>query len=119
MSEVGKLFPEDYSDKFDELRQNRIQLSRMKYGPAKINFGEHLVDALKTHQLCIDKYLSTGNTEYLTDAANYLMFEFMYPTVKNAFFKATGSSESAGTVGVPVEIDRQKVDGYSTEWWMK
>lgn len=100
----------EYSTRFDELRQNRVEVSYHKYGSAKDNFGEGLVNALETCQLCIDKYKRTGNTEYLVDAANYLMFEFMYPQRKDAYFKATDSRESAGIIGVSInEIrnDRQ------------
>lgn len=92
----------EYSTHFDNLRRNRVEVSFYKYGPAKTNFGDGLVDALKSHELCIQKYKETGNTEYLVDAANYLMFEFMYPHVKGAYFKATDSSESAGVSGTPI-----------------
>ena len=91
---------EDYSEKFDSLRKNRVQLSRYKYGRASKNFKTGNVNAIKSHDLCIQKYIETGNTEYLVDAANYLMFEFMFPQRKNAFFKATDSNESAGIVGI-------------------
>lgn len=40
------------------------------------------------------------NREYLLDAMNYLMFEFMYPSIEGTYFKATDSSESAGKDGV-------------------
>ncbi len=102
MSKVGKELPKEYSDRFDELRQNRVNVSFYKYGSAADNFGEKLVNALESHDLCVKKYLETGNTEYLCDAANYLMFEFMYPQRMGAFFKATDSSGSAGISGVPV-----------------
>ncbi len=102
MSTVGKEYPKEYSDRFDELRQNRVAVSMYKYGSAQDNFGMKLVNALESHDLCIKKYLETGNTEYLCDAANYLMFEFMYPQRKGAFFRATDSSESAGISGVSV-----------------
>ena len=92
----------EYSSRFDDLRRNRVEVSFYKYGPAKTNFGDGLVDALKSHELCIQKYKETGNTEYLLDAANYLMFEFMYPQVKGSYFKATDSSESAGVSGTPI-----------------
>ena len=91
---------EDYSERFDELRRNRVELSRLKYGSAKKNFREGNVRALETMGLCINKYMETGNTEYLCDAANYLMFEFMWPQHPNAHFRATDSSESAGVVGI-------------------
>ena len=91
---------EDYSDRFDELRKNRVAVSMHKYGNAKKNFTTGNVNAIATMKLCIDKYQSTGNTEYLCDAANYLMFEFMFPQVKGAYFKATDSENSAGIVGI-------------------
>ena len=98
----------EYSDHFDKLRKNRVEVSFHKYGTAKKNFGDHLVNALETMQMCVDKYKSTGNTEYLCDAANYLMFEFMYPSVENAYFKATDSSESAGVSGFTIkDIERE------------
>ena len=91
---------EDYSERFDELRKNRVQLSRLKYGRAKKNFQTGNVDAIETMKRCVKKYQKTGNTEYLVDAANYLMFEFMYPQVLGAFFKPTDSDQSAGVVGI-------------------
>lgn len=93
---------EEYSEEFDELRKNRVKTSYYKYGSVKVNFGEKLVEAIPTAEICIEKYRQTGNTEYLLDAANYLMFEFMYPQRDGAFFRATGSSESAGIVGISV-----------------
>lgn len=92
----------EYSEQFDKLRKNRVAVSYHKYGPAKTNFGDKLVDAIKSHGLCIEKYKETGNTEYLLDAANYLMFEFMYPQKEGAYFKATDNDGSAGTVGEPI-----------------
>lgn len=99
--------PTEYSTRFDELRQNRVEVSYHKYGSAKDNFGEKLVNALESCQLCIDKYKKTGNTEYLCDAANYLMFEFMYPQRSDAYFKATDSGESAGIAGISIKQLRE------------
>lgn len=95
-------FEEEYSEQFDELRKNRVKTSFYKYGPAKVNFGEKLVNTLETAQRCIAKYESTGNTEYLCDAANYMMFEFMYPQKEGAYFAATSSADSAGVSGIPI-----------------
>lgn len=66
---------EEYSERFDELRKNRVEVSYHKYGPARKNFKTGNVQALPSMERCIEKYNSTGNTEYLVDAANYLMFE--------------------------------------------
>lgn len=90
----------EYSEQADRLRKNRVEQSFYKYGPARINFGDRLVNALSTHDMCIEKYKQTGNTEYLLDAMNYLMFEYMFPQIDGAYFKATDSGESAGIDGV-------------------
>lgn len=76
----------DYSLEFDRLRQNRV-------------------DALKTAELCLDAFKKDGNTEHLVDAASYLMFRFMYP-LPGEEFRATGSDESVGTVGTPINMER-------------
>lgn len=90
----------EYSDEVDTMRKNRVQVSFFKYGPARINFGEGLVKAKNSAEMCIKKYEKTKNREYLLDAMNYLMFEFMYQSIEGTFFKATDSSESAGKDGV-------------------
>lgn len=102
---MKSILAENYSEEFDQLRKNRVEVSTHKYGPSKKNFGEGRVDAVKTAELCIAKFQKTHNTEYLVDAANYLMFRFMYP-LPGEFFAATQSSETAGTVGTPINLER-------------
>ncbi len=53
MSDIGKTHLNEYSDKFDELRQNRVAVSMHKYGTAKDNFGMKLVNALESHDMCV------------------------------------------------------------------
>lgn len=90
----------EYSLRADQLRKNRVETSFYKYGSAADNFTQpNGVKAIPTCQKCIEKYEETGNTEYLLDAMNYLMFEFMYPRKEGAYFKATDSNDSAGVVG--------------------
>lgn len=98
-----KILATEYSEEFDEYRKNRSHMSYFKYGPIATNFGQGLVEALPSMQRCIDKYKETKNSEYLVDAANYLMFEFMYPSIEGAYFKATDSDGSAGIVGMSVK----------------
>lgn len=95
----------DYCEEFDRLRRNRVEVSFHKYGPAAKNFGEGRVDALETAQLCLDAFRKDHNTEHLVDAANYLMFRFKFP-LPGEYFKATDSSESVGTVGTPINMER-------------
>ena len=96
----------DYSDEFDRLRKNRVELSRIKYGPARENFGSGRVDALATAERCIEAFKKDKNTEHLVDAANYLMFRYLYP-LPGESFRATDSSGSVGTVGVPVNMENE------------
>lgn len=93
----------EYSEEFDKLRKNRCAVSYYKYGSAAANYGRGLIQALPTARQCIEKYEATGNTEYLVDAANYLMFEFMYPHHPKGHFRATDSGESAGIVGMSIK----------------
>jgi hypothetical protein len=96
----------DYSEQFDKERKYRVEVSYHKYGPARKNFGEGRVDAIATAERCLDAFKKDGNTEHLVDAANYLMFRFMYP-MPGEFFKPTDSSGSVGTVGTPINMERE------------
>lgn len=95
----------EYSSEFDRLRQARVNASFYKYGPARKNFGEGRVDALATAQRCLDVFEKDHNLEHLLDAANYLMFRWMYP-MPGDFFQPTDSSDSVGTVGTPINMEK-------------
>lgn len=94
----------DYSEEFDRLRKNRVQVSFYKYGPASKNFGEGRVDAYLTALRCLDAFERDHNLEHLVDAANYLMFRFMFP-LPGDYFQATDSTGSVGTVGIPINME--------------
>lgn len=103
----------EYSAEFDKLRQDRVNTSFYKYGPARKNFVEGRVDALATAQRCLGAFEKDHNLEHLLDAANYLlldaanylMFRWMYP-MPGEFFQATDSAGSVGTVGTPINMER-------------
>ena len=93
----------EYSQEFDRLRRNRMEMSYYKYGPVRKNYATGNIQAIPTLKKCLEKYEETGNTEYLVDAANYAMLEFMYPQHPQGHFRSTGSEESAGIVGMSVK----------------
>jgi hypothetical protein len=95
----------EYSEQFDKERKYRVEVSYHKYGSARDNFGGGRVDALETAKLCLDAFEKDRNLEHLVDAANYLMFRFMYP-YPGEYFKPTDSSGSVGTVGTPINFER-------------
>ena len=95
----------EYSEQFDRERKYRVMISHFKYGSAYDNFASGRVDALKTAELCLDAFKKDKNLEHLVDAANYLMFRYMFP-MPDEYFKATDSDGSVGTVGTPVNMER-------------
>lgn len=101
----NEVLKREYSDKFDKERKHRVEVSYYKYGPARDNFGAGRVDALETAKLCIEAFEKDHNTEHLVDAANYLMFRFMYPFL-GEYFQPTDSKNSVGTVGTPINMER-------------
>ena len=90
----------EYSEQFDKERKYRIEISYYKYGSARDNFASGRVDALAT----AEAFKKDHNTEHLVDAANYLMFRYMYP-MPNEHFMATDSDGSVGTVGTPINME--------------
>ena len=104
---------EEYSERFDKIRKNAVELSYYKYGPVRKNYREGNIQAIPSCLRAIDKYKETGNTEYLCDAANYLMFEFMFPQIKGARYIPTSEAESSGIVGISVmEMEELKSENY-------
>lgn len=102
---MSEILRREYSDQFDKERKYRVETSYFKYGPARDNFAGGRVDAIKTAELCLDAFKKDHNTEHLVDAANYLMFRYMYPW-PGEYFKATNSDGSVGTVGTPINLEK-------------
>ena len=93
-----EILSRDWSKDFIALMQNRIVVSHHKYGWMSQNYPE-LAQAVKSIQTRLEKYLETGNTEWLVDVANFAMIEFKHPSLQNAHFHGTDSSESPGLTG--------------------
>jgi len=74
---------------------NRMLTSYPKYGHIKDSVEGGMDPETEAHAR-IRKYHATGNTEWLIDAANYCMIEFMHPSHDNAHFRPTDSAESDG-----------------------
>jgi hypothetical protein len=100
--------PTTNQKKIDEIIsacENRMDISYFKYGPARENFGSGRVDAAKSADLCLTKFMKTRNTEYLLDVINYAIYGIMYP-LPGDYFRATDSDESAGTYGTPINMEK-------------
>lgn len=85
----------EFSERFVELMKNRMEVSFHKYGPIRNGFP-HKVDAIGSLTTRLREYAKTGNTEYLVDAANFAMIEFLLPRHPQAHFQGTDDSGSPG-----------------------
>lgn len=82
---------DQYSLSFLQGMVNRMLVSFHKYGPVHLAVRNG-VDCLASCKQRLAKYEETGNTEYLMDAANYAMMEYMYPSHPQAHFDAESRS---------------------------
>lgn len=95
MNEIEKVLATEFSEDFVKGMRERMVVSFYKYGhvgdayPHKVNAVTSLTDRLR-------KYADTKNTEFLIDAANFAMIEFMFPSVDGAFFAGTDDDQSPG-----------------------
>ena len=82
----------------------RMVMSWFKYGD--VAEGAKKIDAIKSALVRLDLYqngdpaknIPAGNRDYLMDAANFCMIEFMYPNHPQSFFHATDDDGSPGRV---------------------
>jgi hypothetical protein len=95
----------EFSNEFVQFMANRMATSFFKYGPLELGYPNK-INALESLQDRLREYKRTLNTEFLVDAANFCLIEFLKPSLKGAFFKATDSNESTGRV---------TTSGYSSE----
>jgi hypothetical protein len=84
---------------------DRMSMSFYKYGLVADAYPSK-VDALGSLEVRLQRYRETGNTEFLIDAANFAMIEFMRPRHPKAFFTSTDSSESPGRAWVSGNIQQ-------------
>lgn len=87
----------EFSNDFIQGMLNRMAVSFFKYGKILDAFPLR-VNAIQSMQDRLEAYKTTKNKEYLIDAANFLMIEFIAPSFFGTFFKPTDSDGSIGRV---------------------
>lgn len=85
----------EYDERFLQGMINRMGVSYHKYGEVKDAYPG-VVDAIESLLARVQKYKETGNTEWLIDAANFAMIEFMCPGHPDAHYRPTDSREAPG-----------------------
>lgn len=132
---IEKVPESEFSQPFAQGMYDRMAMSWFKYGfvkdayPHKVNAIQSLLIRLVRYmgpdafQAAVTRVLTAmpdiekakhqreaGNTEYLMDAANFAMIEFMYPSLPNAHFTPTDSSASPGRMGALGTISQTSND---------
>jgi hypothetical protein len=95
MADLNDVLRNEFSEPFVEGMRNRMVVSFYKYGPVAEAYP-HKVNAVASLNDRLRKYAETKNTEFLIDAANFAMIEFMHPSVEGAFFAGTDDDQSPG-----------------------
>lgn len=95
--EVKVIHSTESSPEFLQGMVSRMDVSYHRYGPLKDAFP-HKVDAIASMYLRLKEYEETGNREFLIDAANFLMIEFMRPRKKDTYFTPTDRDASPGRI---------------------
>lgn len=96
----------EFSQKFLQGMLDRMAMSFHKYGKVADAFPSR-VQAVASLTQRLREYAKTGNTEYLMDAANFAMIEFMCPAHPNAHFKATDDEGSPGRISISGRPDKR------------
>lgn len=100
--------PEDQMDRdFIQGMFNRMMFGFHNYGHMRRRHDRP--DNIKNIRIRLAKYLKTGNTEWLMDAANFAMMEFAVPSHSKAHFRQTKADESPGSA-VAGRIIRNKAE---------
>lgn len=85
----------EYSERFLQGMLDRMAVSFYKYGRVSDAYP-HSMSALDSLLQRLKSYKETGNTEFLMDAANFSMIEFMHPSHSEAHYTPTDSDGSPG-----------------------
>ena len=97
----------EFSTEFVNGMKERMVVSYYKYGFLELAYPEK-VDAIGSLMQRLRKYADTGNTEFLIDAANFAMIEFMRPRHPNAHFEPTDDNASPGRIAAKTgRVDKQ------------
>jgi hypothetical protein len=98
-----RVLPTEVSEQFLQGMADRMSVSFYKYGPVKTSTSDHI----KSLEQRLERYKEDGNLEWLMDAANFAMIEFMVPRHPQAHYSPTDSSESPGRVTLDGKVTQE------------
>lgn len=84
----------EWSDEFIQLMRNRLILGAFRYGLFRPGEGP-TKDNIKAAHKRLDLYVETGNLEYLVDASNFALAEYVESNHPKKHFHAVDDGEHA------------------------
>ncbi len=85
----------EFSRAFVQGMADRMAVSFCKYGALAEAYPTR-VDAIRSLKARMDRYDRDGNTEWLMDAANFALIEFLRPRHPDAHYTPTDGKASPG-----------------------
>lgn len=89
---LPELQASEWSPKFERLMRNRLIMGALRYGRLGVT-GKPQYNRIDSAVTRLERYLETGNTEILVDAANLCLVEFVEGKQPNRHFHAVDDGE--------------------------
>jgi len=90
--DIESLRVTQWSEDFEELMKNRMVLGTFRYGDFRAPDAPKY-DRIGSAIRRLNRYLETGNKEFLVDTANLCLIEFEKPNHRNAYFESIDDGE--------------------------
>lgn len=95
---IGDLRRSEWCNEFECHMRDRMVMGAIRYGCLGMP-GKHQYDRVAEVKKRIQKYETSGNTEFLVDVANMALVEFVEGNHPNKHFKAIDDGEHAKRIG--------------------
>jgi len=80
INDIDELNMTEWSDEFEQLMRNRLKQGSFRYGKIKHHGSlndKAEYDRIDSAIVRLQKYIDTGNTEYLVDVSNMMLLEYI------------------------------------------
>lgn len=111
-TEFSNILKTEWSYRFENLQKAAMVTSYHKYGKVNANHSKdtNYMPAVENLKKRLERYLETGNTEFLVDVANYAMIEFMQPQHPKAHYQFTDTKNGCDLVGFGINQIKDELD---------